>query len=30
MFICDALRDLVPFVKEHEKHHGGVLILVKL
>ena len=30
--ICDALLDLVPFVqfKKGEKHHGGVLILVKL
>ena len=31
--ICDALRDLVPFVqfKKLEKNtHGGVLILVKL
>ena len=30
--ICHALRDLVKFVqlKNHEKHHGGVVILVKL
>ena len=30
--ICDALRDLVPFVqyKKCEKHHAGALLLVKL
>ena len=30
--MCDALRDLVPFVrfKNREKPHGGVLLLVKL
>ena len=31
--ICDALRDLVPFVqfkKREKKNHGGVLLLVKL
>ena len=33
MIICDALRELVPFVqfKKREKNtHGGVLLLVKL
>ena len=32
IFICDALRDLLPFVqlKKRENTHGGVLILVML
>ena len=32
IFICDALRDLLPFVqlKKRENTHGGVLILVTL
>ena len=32
MFVCDVLRDLVPFVQftKREKHHGGMLLLVKL
>ena len=32
IILCDALRDLVPFVqfKKRENTHGGVLILVKL
>ena len=30
--ICDALRDLLPFVqfKKRENIHGGILLLVKL
>ena len=30
--IWDGLRDLIPFVqfKKREKHHGGVILLVKL
>ena len=28
--ICDALRDLVPFVQFKKNTHGGVLLLVKL
>ena len=32
IFICNALRALVPFVqfKKREKHPGGMLLLVKL
>ena len=32
LYKCDALRDLVPFehFKKRVKHHGAVLLLVKL
>ena len=31
-YICDALRDLVPFVqfKKRKNNHGGILLLVSL